>query len=717
MYEAFYGLTEKPFNLTPDPRFLFLSEKHKEAFAHLLYGIKHRTGFVMVSGEIGTGKTTICRSLLSQLDPDTEVAFIFNPCLSPEELLRKINEEFGIASRGGTVTELIDELNAYLLDRAAQGKNCVLVIDEAQDLSPSVLEQVRLLSNLETETQKLLQIVLIGQPELAQHLQLPQLRQLNQRITARYHLKPLDQGETVQYIAYRLRVAGGRKKVHFTRGAVRAVYRYSGGTPRVINAICDRALLIGYTKEIRDLTACVIRRAAKEIRGEAIRMKGAWRAAFKRLLPNPSLLVTAVVILLLATYFLPVRYSYAPAPGGPAMVPAPPLSPVSEPAREGLAQVSATVQEPQRRSDIAARAAGAEPGSADPHVSEGKPVERLTAIHPAEARNAAAAGMLRAWNRALIGSFPENDSPEAFVRFAEINGLTAEKLEATVDEITAIGLPALTLMKVGDQQFWVALLGVGGDQFRITGDGNGHLVVSKDEFQSAFANQAIIFWQDPNPGVRTLKNGVTGPEVAKLQQDLRKLARLSDPPSGVYEEKTVRAVAKLQAETGLRIDGMAGPQVRMVLSSWLPTSGTPSLNGIRDAKRMATPRPVSGTEGPASASGVEASGAQEGTEPPSVPSAAGAAKGEEASPEPAGIDTALPPVLLGPLEPFEEVTQPLTGSPVKLTVEDLPPPARGDVLEPRVPEVPKEVTPPVLGSVPVVPREPDQTDAGGEQSR
>lgn len=193
MYEAFYGLTEKPFNLTPDPRFLFLSDKHKEAFAHLLYGIKNRTGFIMVSGEVGTGKTTICRSLLNQLDPDIEVAFIFNPFLSPEELLRKINEDFGILSQARTVKELIDELNEYLMDRNAQGKNCVLVIDEAQDLSPTVLEQIRLLSNLETETQKLLQIVLIGQPELAENLQLPELRQLNQRITARYHLRSLDQ--------------------------------------------------------------------------------------------------------------------------------------------------------------------------------------------------------------------------------------------------------------------------------------------------------------------------------------------------------------------------------------------------------------------------------------------------------------------------------------------------------------------------------------------
>jgi len=259
MYEAFYGLNEKPFNLTPDPRFLYLSAKHKEAFAHLLYGIRNRCGFVMVSGEIGTGKTTICRSLLKQLDPDTEVAFIFNPKLSPVELLQTINSDFGIASKAETVRGLIDELNAHLLDRAAAGKNCVLIIDDAQILGTETLEQIRLLSNLETETEKLLQIVLIGQPELAKKLELTELRQLNQRITARYHLGTLGGDETLHYIAFRLRVAGGRKKVKFNRAAVRTVHRISGGTPRVINALCDRALLIGYTRETRHITPAIVR--------------------------------------------------------------------------------------------------------------------------------------------------------------------------------------------------------------------------------------------------------------------------------------------------------------------------------------------------------------------------------------------------------------------------------------------------------------------------
>ena len=204
MYESFYGLREKPFNLTPDPRFLYLSKKHKEAFAHLLFGIRNRSGFVEITGEVGTGKTTICRTLLEQVGPEVEIAFIFNPYLSATELLRAINEDFGIKSSAVTKKELIDELNAHLLEQRKQGKNCVLLIDEAQNLSAPVLEQIRLLSNLETNTEKLLQIILVGQPELKEHLTAPEMRQLDQRIAARYHLKPLDSSEIVQYVGHRI---------------------------------------------------------------------------------------------------------------------------------------------------------------------------------------------------------------------------------------------------------------------------------------------------------------------------------------------------------------------------------------------------------------------------------------------------------------------------------------------------------------------------------
>ena len=272
MYAAYFGLKENPFKLTPEPRYLFLSEPHRDVLLYLAYGIKERKGFVLISGGIGTGKTTICRTLLNLLDshPSVETALIFNTAISDLELLEAIVKEFGIEipRETGTKKAYVDALNDFLLKNFAVGKNAVLLIDEAQNLSHSVLEQIRMLSNLETEKEKLLQIILIGQPELKTMLTLPALQQLNDRITVRYDLIPLSADEVIAYIEHRLRVAGGPGKVKFTKGAYRAVYDFSEGVPRRINALCDRAFLIAYTKNISKIDRWVIRRAARDIGSE-----------------------------------------------------------------------------------------------------------------------------------------------------------------------------------------------------------------------------------------------------------------------------------------------------------------------------------------------------------------------------------------------------------------------------------------------------------------
>lgn len=269
MYSDFYGLTERPFNLTPDPRFLFLSRNHREVFAHLLYGIRQHLGFIELTGEVGTGKTTVLRTLLGQLADDAyRCAFIFNPAMSALDLLRSINREFGLPARGLSQAGLLQALNTFLLRENAAGRTVVLVIDEAQNLEPEVLEQVRLISNLETERAKLIQIVLAGQPELGSLLDRPNLRQLRQRIAVRFHLRPMDGDDTGAYIRHRLRVAGGEGKVAFAPGAVRAVFRRSKGMPRLINVFCDRALLVGYTGDAREITAGHIATAVRELRRE-----------------------------------------------------------------------------------------------------------------------------------------------------------------------------------------------------------------------------------------------------------------------------------------------------------------------------------------------------------------------------------------------------------------------------------------------------------------
>src|SRR5512139_2783536 len=272
MYTSFFGLQEKPFAITPDPRYLYLSERHAEALAHLLYGINEAGGFIQLTGEVGTGKTTTIRSLLEQLPGHADVALILNPRITPAEFLLTICEELHVhvpeAGRGSTKT-LMDLLGRHLLDTHARGRRVVLIVDEAQNLGTETLEQVRLLTNLETATTKLLQIILIGQPELRTLLDQPDLRQLAQRITGRYHLSPLSREETAGYVKHRMRVAGATAEV-FTPSALREIHRLSGGIPRVINVICDRALLGAFTQEDHRAGAALVRRAASEVYGRPV---------------------------------------------------------------------------------------------------------------------------------------------------------------------------------------------------------------------------------------------------------------------------------------------------------------------------------------------------------------------------------------------------------------------------------------------------------------
>jgi general secretion pathway protein A len=270
MYLTFFGLNEKPFAITPDPRYLYLSERHAEALAHLLYGINEAGGFVQLTGEVGTGKTTIVRSLLAQTPKNADIALILNPKMTAPEFLRTICEELGLDLPEPALTSLkglVDSLSRHLLRAHADGRRVVLLVDEAQNLSPDVLEQVRLLTNLETNTQKLLQIILIGQPELRELLARNELRQLAQRITGRYHLDPLSRAETAAYVLHRLRVAGATTEI-VTAQALREIFRLSRGVPRLINVICDRALLGAYSLDRHRVTAPLVREAAAEVFGQ-----------------------------------------------------------------------------------------------------------------------------------------------------------------------------------------------------------------------------------------------------------------------------------------------------------------------------------------------------------------------------------------------------------------------------------------------------------------
>jgi general secretion pathway protein A len=270
MYLNFYGLNEKPFNLTPDTKFLYLSENHQDALNNLVYGIREEEWFMVLTGDIGTGKTTIVRALLERIDEDTSSALILDPLLEEEDLLKAILEDFGIDSPGGTRKELIDRLNQFLLGEHSEGRKTILIIDEAQHLSEQALEEIRLLSNLETKKAKLLQIILVGQVELHQKLESSFLRPLNQRISIRYHLAPLSRVDIEKYIRHRLSVVGHNGHITFSAGALNEIFKHSRGIPRLINLVCDRTLLAGYAKQSNYLDKQMVKKGAESLKKQGV---------------------------------------------------------------------------------------------------------------------------------------------------------------------------------------------------------------------------------------------------------------------------------------------------------------------------------------------------------------------------------------------------------------------------------------------------------------
>jgi len=614
MYQEYYGLTEKPFNLTPDPRFLYLSKKHKEAFAHLMYGIQHRSGFVMVSGEIGTGKTTTCRSLLNQLDPSIEVALVFNPYLSPEELLKHINQDFGIESDSTSVLEHIAELNEYLLKSATEGKTCVLIIDEAQNLSAEILEQIRLLSNLETEKEKLIQIMLIGQPELAEKLELHELRQLNQRITARYHLEALTEEETLHYIAFRLRVAGGRKMVRFTRKAIREVYKISQGTPRVINAICDRALLIAFTMETRELTPKIIKAAAQEIQGEGHVNRR--QLNIMPLLKTTGVFCAAAVIVLIIillksgsfpfsqsnTASIPKNTTQSPTaehvPGSEKQVETKSnntqSTPTAIPPKEDLIVEPAPEESPEKPREypqlVAPKPTEKKPAKED-HIKIAA-IPKETTVAPTPATKAAdiipakrdlnglksiLTALLAEWNVSPKNSPLKSRQTNAIQQYGKSHGFNVSALNASTKKLLNINLPMLIQIKSEKGLVWAAWLKGTESSATLNLQDGTTLNLSLDGLNDIYAKRVLVFWRDPFLYKSSLREKEQGKAVWLIQKHLVSIGLRNKEPNGTFDIETVSTIKKIQHWTGINIDGILGSQTRMVLSSWIKNDKVPHL--------------------------------------------------------------------------------------------------------------------------------------------
>jgi general secretion pathway protein A len=553
MYTSFFGLQEKPFAITPDPRYLYLSERHAEALAHLMYGINEAGGFIQLTGEVGTGKTTVIRSLLEQLPGHADVALILNPRVTPAEFLLTICEELHIhvpeSGRGSTKT-LMDLIGRQLLDTHARGRRVVLIVDEAQNLSAETLEQVRLLTNLETATTKLLQIILIGQPELRALLDQPDLRQLAQRITGRYHLNPLSADETAGYVKHRMRVAGATAEV-FTPSALREIHRLSGGIPRVINVICDRALLGAFTQEDHRAGAGLIRQAASEVYGRPVPAPWLkWTTA--------AAVAAAVALVGVGAWMYVVSRSGAGAPATPA--------------RPATASADAVTPPPQ-----AAAPATTPPAAGDPAVTPAVaevPLDQLLVRHGNDTTTEAALGKLFALWGALYDPAKGRGCDQATRQ-----GLECLFQKGSWAQLRALNRPAvLTLTDDLGRNHQVVLTGLDDERARIDLGGEQR-EVSISAVSRYWFGDFLLLWRPPLAVVKALAPGMRGDDIRWLRDGLRAAQGLPAAPPGndVYDDELVQLVQEFQRQHRLAVDGIAGVQTQIALDTALNATGSPTI--------------------------------------------------------------------------------------------------------------------------------------------
>ena len=553
MYTSFFGLQEKPFAITPDPRYLYLSERHAEALAHLLYGINEAGGFIQLTGEVGTGKTTVIRSLLEQLPGHADVALILNPRVTPAEFLLTICEELHIhvpeSGRGSTKT-LMDLIGRQLLDTHARGRRVVLIVDEAQNLGTETLEQVRLLTNLETATTKLLQIILIGQPELRALLDQPDLRQLAQRITGRYHLNPLSAEESAGYVKHRMRVAGATAEV-FTPSALREIHRLSGGIPRVINVICDRALLGAFTQEDHRAGAGLVRQAASEVYGRPV------PAPWLKWTTSAAVAAAVALVGVAAWMYLSARPG-ATATEASATADAASAAPVAGPATATAAAPAATT-----------------PASVTPPPAPAEvPLDQLLVRHGNDTTTEAALGKLFALWGALYDPARGRGCDQATRQ-----GLECLFQKGSWAQLRALNRPAvLTLTDDVGRSHQVLLTGLDDEHARIDLGGEQR-EVSISAMSRYWFGDFLLLWRPPLAVVKALTPGMRGEDVRWLRDSLRAAQGLPAAPPGndVYDDELVQLVQDFQRQHRLAVDGVAGVQTQIALDTALNATGSPTI--------------------------------------------------------------------------------------------------------------------------------------------
>ncbi|WP_420426488.1 AAA family ATPase [Algiphilus sp.] len=580
VYTHFFRFSEAPFAITPDPAFLYLSPHHHEALAHLLYGTGEAGGFVQLTGEVGTGKTTVIRTLLEQKMPEVDVALILNPRQSTEEFLESICDELGVTYPDhASLKQLVDHLNRHLLATHSQGRRTVLIIDEAQNLAEDVLEQVRLLTNLETSKEKLLRIMLIGQPELDDLLSLPSLRQLAQRITARFHLTALDRFETAEYIAHRLRVAGGDAEI-FTPAAMRAAYKASEGIPRRINIICDRALLAAYSAGTRTVTASMVRQAGRDTAPK--RLKRALPALRLAWIPGLAFAGMLAVAGLLQFWSVdpldsaPATASTPPTPreapssppapastadGLPALVWAPDSTPTPQSRDEAARPTQTESDEPSEAPPTAAPAAQTPPLSAQALIRETPPLGTQVEL------------LLGLWDSSL--EIPAGTAVCSAVRRISLRCLRGD---GSWEDLQRFDRPAiLTLVSASGARSHVLLRGVDGPTARIVVDG-ALRPVERSLLDLLWNGEFLLFWR-AEEGVDVLRPGDRGPQIEWLHRSMAALAGepIIGPVSDRFDPALRDRVEAFQARHGLTVDGHVGERTHLMLMQQLHPDDGPRL--------------------------------------------------------------------------------------------------------------------------------------------
>lgn len=516
MYNDYFGFKEAPFSIAPDPQFLYMSDRHREALAHLIYGLKTDGGFVLLTGEVGTGKTTVCHCLLEQVPENSEIAFVLNPKLSVIELLATICDELGISypqdNRSNKV--FIDALNAFLLDAHSQGRKTVLIIDEAQNLQVDVLEQIRLLTNLETHKQKLLQVIMLGQPELKQMLERSELRQLAQRITARYHLEPLSKNEIQAYVCHRLSVAGVERDL-FPEVTTNKLYQLSGGVPRLINLLCDRALLGAYAKEQHSISPVLLIAAAEEVFGRKVKPQSE---------PAPFWQWLLLVLLILGgSFFLLQTYLN----------------------NQPRAQIVPPIKLPITRAI-----------STPPLLwTASEPIERSSVL----AYNA----LFASWQHQF------DEAAGTATSQAELLGLSLLFKRSSLGRLRQLNRPAvLKLSDLQGQEFYATLTGLDNDSATLV-LADELRVVSIATLNKQWFGEFALLWQAPENYAGAVKPGAQGPIVQWLEEQMADLHERSvqNSENPTLEGQLLQEVQQFQAASGLEADGIVGIYTLILLNS------------------------------------------------------------------------------------------------------------------------------------------------------